>query len=64
MKQILQLAAQKRPYVTPVLLEVPLTTTQMLAGSGDPDVHTTSEKASTEYEVLTKESHNIWNDEW
>ena len=39
---------------------------QMLAASGDPEVHTTSEKASTGYEVLVKEnkSYNVWDDDW
>lgn len=64
MKKILQPAAQKRPYMTPALLEVPLTTKRMLALSGDPFVYTTSEKANTDYGVLTRESHNIWDDEW
>jgi len=40
---------------------------QMLAASGDtPEVHTTSEKASTDYNALVKEdkSYNVWNDDW
>ena len=38
----------------------------MLAASGDPEVHTTSEKASTDYDPLVKENrhHNLWDDDW
>ena len=39
---------------------------QMLAASGDPEVHTTTEKASTSHEALVKEdkSYSIWDDDW
>ena len=38
---------------------------QMLAASGDPEVHTTTEKASTSHEALTKgNSYRIWDDDW
>ena len=39
---------------------------QMLVASGDPEVHTTGEKASTDYNALVKEnkSYNVWNDDW
>lgn len=59
-------AAGKRPYVAPAMLERHITSTKMLAASGDPVVHTTSSKASTDYDVLVKEdkSYNVWNDDW
>lgn len=39
---------------------------QMLAASGDPEVHTTSSKANIEYDALVKEdkSYNVWDDDW
>jgi len=41
---------------------------QMLATSGDPEVHTTSSKASTEHEALVKGSsrsnYSVWDDDW
>ena len=59
-------AADKRPYVAPAMLELHIISTQMLAASGDPEVHTTSEKASTDYDALVKEdkSYNVWDDDW
>ena len=66
MKQNIMKAAQKRPYEAPELLAVCVAPTQMLAGSGDPEVHTTSSKANTNYDALTKEdkNYNVWDDDW
>lgn len=63
-----QFAAEKRPYVAPAMLEQHITSTQMLATSGDPRVQTSSEKASTDYDVLVKGSsrsnYDVWDDDW
>lgn len=57
--------ALKRPYLMPQLLVVTLSSSGMLAGSGDtPEVHTTSEKANASGTALTRESTNIWDEEW
>ena len=65
MNKHIQTAAQKRPYMSPQLLTLVISHTQMLAASGDPLVRTSSDKASTDYEALTKESSpGIWDDEW
>ena len=65
MKKDIQTAAQKRPYMMPQMLSVVISHTQMLAASGDPEVHTSSDKASTDYQALTKESSSsIWDNEW
>ncbi len=41
---------------------------QMLATSGDPEVQTTSEKASTDYDALVKGSsrsnYSVWDNDW
>lgn len=63
MKQFCRTAAQKRPYLAPELLCVHVTSAKMLSTSG-PEVYTTSEKASTEYEALTKEHQSVWDVEW
>ena len=65
MNKHIQTAAQKRPYMSPQLLTLVISHTQMLAASGDLLVRTSSDKASTDYEALTKESSpDIWDDEW
>ena len=65
MKKDIQTAAQKRPYMSPQLLTLVISHTQMLAASGDPLVRTSSDKASTDYQALTKEgSSDIWDNEW
>ena len=65
MNKHIQTAAQKRPYMMPQMLSVVISHTQMLAASGDPVVHTSSDKASTDYQALTKESSSsIWDNEW
>jgi hypothetical protein len=65
MKKDIQTAAQKRPYMMPQMLSVVISHTQMLAASGDPEVHTSNDKASTDYQALTKESSSsIWDNEW
>ena len=65
MNKHIQTAAQKRPYMMPQMLSVVISHTQMLAASGDPEVHTSSDKASTDYQALTKESSSsIWDNEW
>ncbi len=65
MKKVYQTAAIKRPYLSPQLLAIALSSFEMLAASGDaPEVHTTTDKASTEHEALTKESKNIWDEDW
>ena len=65
MKKDIQTAAQKRPYMMPQMLSVVISHTQMLAASGDPLVRTSSDKASTDYQALTKEgSSDIWDNEW
>ena len=57
---------QKKPYEAPALAIVRTAPMQMLAASGDPEVHTTSDKASTGCEALVKEekSYNVWDDDW
>ena len=58
---------QKRPYNEPCLTVLRTAPIMVLAASGDtPEVHTTSEKASTDYNALVKEdkSYNVWNDDW
>lgn len=62
MKQLCRTAAQKRPYLAPELLCVHITSVKMLSSS-DPDVYTTSGKASKDYDALSKEN-NTWDDEW
>lgn len=63
MKKILQPAAQKRPYLAPELLCVHVTSAKMLSTSG-PEVYTTSEKASTDYDALSRERQSVWDEEW
>ena len=59
-------AAQKRPYEAPALTCIYTTPMQMLAASGDPEVHTTSSKVDTNYGALTKDdkSYDVWDDDW
>ena len=59
-------AAEKRPYVAPAMLEWDITSTEMLAVSGVPEVHTTSSKASTDCDALVKEdkSDNAFDFSW
>lgn len=65
MNKHIQTAAQKRSYMMPQMLSVVISHIEMLAASGDPVVHTSSDKASTDYEALTKESSpDIWDNEW
>ena len=65
MNKHIQTAAQRRPYTTPRLLTLVISHTRMLAASDNPVVHTSSDKASTDYEALTKESSSsIWDNEW
>ena len=56
---------QKKPYEAPALTIVRTAPMQVLAASGDPEVHTTNEKASTSHEALTKgNDYNVWDDDW
>ena len=57
---------QKKAYQEPCMMVLHTAPMQMLAGSGDPEVHTTSDKASTGCEALVKEetSYNVWDDDW
>ena len=50
----------------PQMLSVVISHIEMLAASDNaPLVHTSDEKASTDYEALTKEhSSSIWDNEW
>ena len=66
MKKDIQTAAQKRPYMMPQMLSVVISHIEMLAASNDvPEVHTSNDKASTDYQALTKESSSdIWYNEW
>ena len=66
MKKDIQTAAKKRPYMMPQMLSVVISHIEMLAASDNaPLVHTSDEKASTDYEALTKEhSSSIWDNEW
>ena len=66
MKKDLLKAARKQPYTTPALLKFCIEPSQMLAASGDPQVHTTNEKASTDHEALSKENqgYDVWDDDW
>ena len=66
MEKIVMTAAQKRPYEAPRLMVVGTAPILMLAASGDPEVYTTSEKASTDYDPLVKENrhHTLWDDDW
>lgn len=68
MKLIHPTTSEKRPYVSPAILELLITSTQMLAASGDPRVQTSSEKASVDYDALVKGSsrsnYDVWDDDW
>ena len=57
---------QKKAYQEPCMTVLRTAPMQMLAASGDPEVHTTTEKASTSHEALVKEdkSYSIWDDDW
>lgn len=58
---------QKKAYQEPCMTVLRTAPMQMLAASGDaPEVHTTSSKASMEYDALVKEdkSYNFWDDDW
>ena len=57
---------QKKAYQEPCMTVLRTAPMQMLAASGDPEVHTTGEKASTNYDALVKEdkSYNVWDDDW
>lgn len=67
MKQDILNTAQKRCYEAPSLFILCLAPARMLANSdGAPDVYTTSDKASTDYDALVKGQNNngIWDEEW
>ena len=56
---------QKKAYQEPCMTVLRTAPMQMLATSGDPEVHTTSSKASTEHEALVKgSSRSNWDDDW
>lgn len=57
---------EKHPYDAPSLMVVSISSANMLAASNDaPEVHTTTEKASTEYGALVKDQNsNIWDENW
>lgn len=56
---------QKKPYEAPAQTIVRTASMQMLAVSGEPEVHTTTEKVSTEHEALTKgNNYSVWDDDW
>lgn len=63
MKKVYLTTALKRPYMMPQMHVVALSSTGMLAQS-TPKVYTSSEKASTEKDALTKESNSIWDESW
>ena len=54
---------QKKEYEKPCTKELLTETEDMLTVSGDPVLHTTSDKASNEHEALTKEN-NGWSSIW
>jgi hypothetical protein len=56
---------QKKAYQEPCMTVLRTAPIQMLAGS-DPQVHTTTNKVSTDYDALVKEdkSGNFWYDDW
>lgn len=57
---------QKKPYNEPCLTVLRTAPIMMLAASGEtPEVHTTSEKASTSHEALVKDNnYDVWSDDW
>jgi hypothetical protein len=59
---------QKKAYQEPCMTVLRTAPMQMLATSGDPEVQTTSEKASTDYDALVKGSsrsnYSVWDDDW
>ena len=59
---------QKKEYQEPCMTVLRTAPMQMLAASGDPEVQTTSEKASTDYDALVKGSsrsnYSVWDDDW
>ncbi len=54
---------QKKEYEEPSTMVLLLDTVDILAVSGDPVLHTTSDKVSNEHEALTKEN-NGWSSVW
>ena len=58
---------KKLPYKEPALMVVCIASENVIAGSGDaPEVHTSSEKASNDYDALVKSqnSNSIWDENW
>ena len=59
---------QKKAYQEPCMTVLHTAPMQMLAASGDPEVQTTSEKASTDYDALVKGSsrsnYSVWDNDW
>ena len=59
---------QKKAYQEPCMTVLHTAPMQMLAPSGDPEVQTTSEKASADYDALVKgssrSSYSVWDDDW
>lgn len=56
---------RKHPYDVPTLMVVSIASAKLFAASGDPEVHTSTEKASTDYDALVKDkSTNVWDEEW
>jgi len=57
---------KKHPYEAPTLMTVHVASAKLFAASGDPQVHTSNEKASNGHEALVKEqgSNNIWDESW
>lgn len=54
---------QKKEYEEPSTMVLLTETEDMLTVSGDPVLHTTSDKASNEHEALTKENKD-WSSIW
>lgn len=56
---------QKKAYNEPCLTVLRTAPIMMLAGS-DPQVHTSSQKASTDYAPLVKkgDDYNVWDEDW
>ena len=55
---------QKRPYMMPAILTQQVTLTQIMAGSDDPKVQTTDQKADIGYDALGKSNYfNAWDDD-
>ena len=49
----------------PAIIVVSIASANLFAVSEDPEVHTSTQKASTDYDALVKDqSTNVWDEEW